>query len=59
MDKLLFWLGLGAAQKRWIERSQAQSALGCFARRRYSDCGVDWHRSVSSVGQPTMMSALT
>jgi len=21
MDKLLFWLGLGAAQGRWIERS--------------------------------------
>src|SRR5215831_7545425 len=47
------------AKRRWIERSQAQSALGCFAPRRYSDCGVDWRRSVSSVGQPTMMSVLT
>src|SRR5262249_8681009 len=27
------WSG---AKRRWIERSQAQSALGCFARRRYS-----------------------
>jgi hypothetical protein len=46
MDKLLFWLGLGA-----------QSALGCFARRRYSDCGADNCRSVSSFGQPTMSPA--
>src|SRR5215470_9362303 len=43
------------AKKRWIERSQAQSALGCFARRRYSACPVDSCRSVCLVGEPTMM----
>src|SRR5262249_35195886 len=46
------------AKGRWIERSQCQSTLACFARCRYSDCGVDWRPSVSSVGQPTIMSAL-
>src|SRR5262249_35639324 len=30
------------------------SALGSVAYRRYSDCGVDWRRSFSSVGQPKM-----
>jgi hypothetical protein len=47
------------AKGRWIERSQAQPALGCFARRRYSACDVDSCRSFYFVGQPTMMSALT
>jgi hypothetical protein len=28
--------------------------LGCFVGRRYSDCGVDRCRNVSSVGQPTI-----
>src|SRR5262249_2749354 len=42
-----------SAERRWIERNQ-QSALGCFARRRYSDCGADSCRSFYSVGQPTM-----
>ena len=28
MDKLVFWLGIGAAQKGVIEGGQAQSALG-------------------------------
>jgi hypothetical protein len=47
------------AKRCWIEGSPAEAALACFARRRCSGCGVDWRRSVSSVGQPTMMSALT
>jgi hypothetical protein len=24
-----------SAERRWVERGQAQSALGCFVRRRY------------------------
>jgi hypothetical protein len=42
------------AESRWVERGQAPSALGCFARRRYSACSVDSCRSFYFVGQPTM-----
>src|SRR5215475_6049643 len=42
------------AERRWIERGQAYSASGYFARRRYSACPVDSCRNVYSVGQPTM-----
>ena len=43
-----------SAERRWIERGQARSALGYFVRRRYSPCSVDSCRSIYSVGQPTM-----
>src|SRR5262249_56210095 len=42
------------AERRWIERGQAQSASGYCVRRRYSDCGVDSCRSFCLVGQPAM-----
>src|SRR5215813_2135314 len=44
------WSG---AKRRWIEAAR-RPALGCFVRRRYSDCGVDRRRNVSSVGQPVV-----
>src|SRR5262249_5416271 len=42
------------AERRWVERNQAQSASGCFVRRRYSACPVDSCRIVYFVGQPTV-----
>src|SRR5262245_18277591 len=42
------------AERRWIERGQAQSASGYYVRRRYSDCGVDSCRSFCLDGQPAM-----
>jgi hypothetical protein len=47
MDKLLFWLGIGAAQKGAVEANQA-SALGSVAAYRYSVSGVDSCRNVYS-----------
>jgi hypothetical protein len=41
------------AERRWIEVYRA-SALGCFVRCRYSDCGVDRCRSFYIAGQPTV-----
>src|SRR5262249_12518245 len=59
MDKLLFWFGIGAAaERRWAERDQAQSALGYFVRRRYSACPVDRCRNVSFARPTTMRAAL-
>src|SRR6516165_3685455 len=42
------------AERRWVERDQAQSTLGYFVRRRYSACPVDSCRIVYLVGQPTV-----
>jgi hypothetical protein len=53
MDELLFWLGIGAAERRWVE-AYGSSALGCFVGRRYSDCSADNCRSFYFVGQPAM-----
>src|SRR5262249_6027153 len=44
----------GGAERRGVERDQAQSALGYFVRRRYSACPVDSCGSIYFVGQPTM-----
>jgi hypothetical protein len=54
MDKLLFWLGFGAAQK-GAGSKPIEQRMGYFAGRRYFDCGVDNCRNVSSVGQPKTM----
>src|SRR5262249_18068133 len=44
-----------SAEKRWIERGQAQPPSGHFDRRRYSGCGLGSCRNVSSVGRPKTM----
>ena len=41
MDRLLFWLGIGAAQKGAGSKPTVDRALGCFVGRRCSDCGGD------------------
>ena len=53
MGNLLFWLGIGAAQK-GAGSKPIKRRLGCLARCRYSDYGVDSCRSIYSVGPPTM-----
>jgi hypothetical protein len=61
MGNLLFWLGIGAAQKgantievvvavAWIE-AHGSSEPGSLARCWYSGCPVDSCRNVYSVGQ--------
>jgi hypothetical protein len=55
MDILLFWLGIGAAQK----GAGFAAELGGVAGHWYSDYGVDNCRSLSSVGEPETLKIFT
>jgi len=52
MGNLLFWLGIGAAQKGAGIEAAWSTDPGSLASRRYSGCPVDCGWNVYSVGQP-------
>jgi hypothetical protein len=56
MDKLLFWLGLGAAQKG--ARSKEIKPSRHWVVSLVVGCGVDSCWSFYFIGQPTIISAL-